>query len=135
MKGRSFQAMIGIFLGLIATISPARAGEPRGTDLLQKLIDSEQLTETKELGDLLAEYGLTESHVRKLIEAAEATTSDARRNLLWHSILEEMVSDLQQAAESDPSPEVSKAARNLLEELKRDPRNRLRARNDKDNGK
>lgn len=67
-------------------LSAVRAGEPTGEELLQKLLDSQQLTEIKELGDLLAEYGLSESQVHRIIKAAEATTSDAQRIYLWHSI-------------------------------------------------
>jgi hypothetical protein len=92
MKRKHALAVVAAVLGLVAMRLPARADdptravEPTGEELLQKLIASEQLTEIREISDLLAEYGPAEAQVQRLIDAAQATTSDARRVLLWHSI-------------------------------------------------
>lgn len=70
--------------GLVS--SAARAGESEAAQTLAAFLSAEQAGAMHVLGNWLATYNLDESQVDKLIAAAGATTSEERRNLLWHAL-------------------------------------------------
>lgn len=91
MKPWSQAAEISLLLGanqveLPAVDRPQRPQPPDAAALLQKLLETEQLTVAVDVADVLAEYRVQEPQVAKIIEAAKSASSDARRNLLWHAV-------------------------------------------------
>ncbi|MEM7477165.1 MAG: hypothetical protein AAF483_19455 [Planctomycetota bacterium] len=67
-------------------LRPVKPTGPNSAALLQTLLDTEEQTKIDQLADILSEFRLQSGQVEQLIEAAEAATSDARRNALLHTI-------------------------------------------------
>lgn len=57
-----------------------------GSKLVQQLIASESLSKSQLVADTLSEHMLTDEDVQSLINAAETSTSDPHRNVLWHAL-------------------------------------------------
>lgn len=73
-----------VFCGIVA--APYARGESEAAQTLAAFLSAEQTGAMHVLGNWLATYNLDESQVDQLIAAARASTSEERRNLLWHAL-------------------------------------------------
>ncbi len=62
------------------------AGGPLPERVLSDFLAAEQAGEMQLLGNCLETFNLEQAQVERLIAAARETTSEERRNLLWHAL-------------------------------------------------
>lgn len=70
----------------LAALQPAYAGGPLAERVLQDFLTAEQAGEMQLLGNCLETFNLEQPQIERLIAATRATTSEERRNLLWHAL-------------------------------------------------
>ncbi len=71
---------------LPALLRPVKPSAPNSETLLQKLLETEELTLCDQIANLLAEFRLNADQVQHVIKAAQLEKSDAKRTVLWHAI-------------------------------------------------
>jgi len=77
----------GTFLSLFFVQQhTVRAGGPLAERVLSDFLAAEQAGEMQLLGNCLETFNLEQPQVERLIAAARETTSEERRNLLWHAL-------------------------------------------------
>jgi hypothetical protein len=77
---------IGTFLVTLIWQQPTRAGGSLAERVLSEFLAAEQSGEMQLLGNCLETFNLEQPQVERLIAAARETTSEERRNLLWHAL-------------------------------------------------
>lgn len=78
-----------VYLGIAAALySPATAAESESESslLLHHFLAAEQAGTMELLGNWLETYNLERGQVERLIAATQSTSSEERRNLLWHAL-------------------------------------------------